>query len=612
MCEKEVYDFIYKTLEQVQLCDIKNIEKYDINSLDVNFVKKIMSKQIISYSDMKALLCVFQTVFNQVNTTSDKLPKLDIRINKYLKVTAELQTDSVNGIIFYLDALTNDNRIVLKRVKEVYGLSEASIRKEYITGIKSINPLRALTPCFALTLGGFSCTGLLNELRYARLCSPDKKGLNTFYLLMENVQGYSLFDTLINKDMNSTKFIGLLTNLFMSLEIAQRQCCFTHFDLHAKNVIVKNISKDVSYKLIDETVVYTIRAKEQLPVIIDFGYSFSVVNGFTLGEIGITEAIGCFMVPAYDIYRLLISCVECFAISKNNELLNIAFNLFSVFSDDTYDFYNVYEKYKRLSNKANISYAETSNIILPVIRDRYSKILISNAHLTPLMFVKQMQKMYPELTSQYITQTKRVSELHLISNTSAQIYCDSFKCKKDDATYKTLKSCLTSEPSYLLNFYNSYLTLRFLVHTNNSVISELLNEQIKFMKKNNHKLLKYDEILFNQYIKVDVNKIVSKLPLMEKILKLKMYKDPSYEKVVREQCASLFPVIKEAHDELLLLNKYLDIYYTIIEIKCTHYKEYDVFMKDMKRLIDTIDQNKLDMVRIVHRWSLALSQYYRI
>ena len=146
--------FILDTLTRYPVCEIK--EKYITKLKDVStpVVKNILSQKFINGTDMKAVLCLFDTLL--LSSTKKGIKKRGIynltkKVQKWITTMEKSQISSQQAYIYFTDILSKDIQIVMKvpRDSDMY---EDMIR-EYFIGITSVNGLRYQIPNFAYTLG---------------------------------------------------------------------------------------------------------------------------------------------------------------------------------------------------------------------------------------------------------------------------------------------------------------------------------------------------------------------------------------------------------------------------------------------------------------------------
>ena len=96
--------------------------------------------------------------------------------------------------------------------------------------------------------------------------------IKTDVLLMEYIEGISLDS--FSKTTTSNILYTIIKQLMLIILVAQEKLKFTHYDLHPGNVIVKKTStKQMNYVVNGKT--YTVNTYGYLPVIIDFGLSYT-------------------------------------------------------------------------------------------------------------------------------------------------------------------------------------------------------------------------------------------------------------------------------------------------------------------------------------------------
>jgi hypothetical protein len=179
------------------------------------------------------------------------------------------------------------NPVIIKIPKKsIY--HDNAIRAYYI-GIE-LNKLEKIVPNFINTLCMF-CTESMHVM-----------------VAYQCIEGKHM--TSIINDMKFIDFLCIFTQILLALEVAQRQSCFCHYDLHLNNVILKKGS--IVYSVILDNEKYEMSCEKYIPIILDFGLSSVVVNGKT---------IGCFEYDKYgimnygmegvDMYKFLFHSYVC-------------------------------------------------------------------------------------------------------------------------------------------------------------------------------------------------------------------------------------------------------------------------------------------------------------
>lgn len=131
---------------------------------------------------------------------------------------------------------------------------------------------------------------------------------NQFHIATEFIDGINLKTFIQNKKNTFDNFLNIFFQLLLGLEVAQNKLNFSHYDLHADNVILVPQDKPIEVYLYG--VNYTIKHHYK-PVMIDFGLSSVHTKGQTLGQKSLeTKGIFNHLSPGYDIYVFLLFCID--------------------------------------------------------------------------------------------------------------------------------------------------------------------------------------------------------------------------------------------------------------------------------------------------------------
>jgi hypothetical protein len=223
--------------------------------------------------------------------------------------------------------------------------SSYSLQHEYIVG-KCLNELRILNKSYAFpyTYNLLTCSPVTNDVgQQNRFCVKDSDNPNT-HIVMEYVDNIgTLNDYLGSSIFKYIDFHALLANVFFNLDIANRECGYTHWNLKAKNILIRKVPP--SYSTYDkyETMVNN---REYFPCIIDNAAASVNVGDYNVGankdelqnNSNHFEGSPC---PLADVYRLLISLyVEKASFTRGlgderKKAFNFIENLLSNFLDTT-------------------------------------------------------------------------------------------------------------------------------------------------------------------------------------------------------------------------------------------------------------------------------------
>ena len=477
--------------------------------------------------DIKYLLWAIDILFQQTSKDKHKgLYSFSKTPENWLVNKSKIDIKSVEGYIYTYNILDTSLQIIVKRPKTSKFITTSV--KEYYIGYTALNKLRYYIPTFVYTLGGF-------WKKY--------KDTNIPHILYEKIDGIPL------SNITFKEWLIIFLQILLSLELAQKEYRFTHFDLHTGNVLIKILDKPTDYTVYLDNIEYKIQNISLIPVIIDFGLSSIYSNGQSIGKTTLSMyGIVPYIIPGYDMYKFL-----CHSVKNLNHLQNDIIPLFKFYKNN--DPYNV--------TKLGINNAITE----------YCKLVTESkaATYTPLLFFKWIYNNYPIINNNF-TQISRkiyipIYTLNSISYFNTQI-SDDFK---DNYSYISIK--------YILLIYNSY------------------NYGIDIKKKID--ILEGYLYYSDELIKIDKKRL-------EKVFSLQFPKNFNqiYTDILDHN------TIPSNIKELLNYNKYIksfiEIYYTILQLKLEHIFNswIDNFTKSH---IFKIYTKNIDDINRVIRWYYSLS-----
>ena len=582
-------DEIHEIAAQMVICAEKDVSKIDLKKIDEKFLTSLFTEEVLGISAIRAISCLIYILLQKNSETINKLPLPSKQILKYLKVIYTVKKASLQGEVFFVKIL-NQNMVV-KSMKEGFIMDGI---KEYIIGTGGINPLRKFTPCFMATFGFFNYFGNIND--------KQQKVTKKYNLVVEKIDGITLFECLENKKFGISEFSEILINILMGLEIAQRECSFTHYDLHTNNVMVKKIKTPFKYSIIDYTEEYVIDVIDNLPIIIDYGYAFSDIDNTLFGH-----KSSLFMYPSYDMYRLLLGSAYT---TKNLSLSRFIMELFEFFPNDNYEIYEKYTEIPKLPDR--MMFSRIREIIIVPLKESLIKLKSSCPYLTPLQFLKKIHAAYPEQFSNF-TIHRRNKFQNITIDSSEKIYRQIFSDYDDtnEEISNTIKKCITDQSSLVLNVYNLYVLKKYKHAFEDEKIYDIENYQ-KMISDNFPHMLKYDKLIFSEPISVNVAEITNCESKISDIFNILFTPKSDYKQFNVKKYETISPHIVKIVEEVNKLKKYLDIYYTIIELGLVKYAEYETFVRNMNGIMEKISQKNLDYIKMAHRWSVSLNQIYSL
>ena len=450
--------------------------------------------QTTSHGDLKYLALGIDILFQNIcNKKQQGLYTYSKTLEKWLTNKSKLAIQSVEGNVYIYNISDTNIQIIIKRPKKRKFIT-TGIREFYI-GYIILNKLRYYIPTFVYTLGGFW----------------KKYHDNTIlpHILYEKIDGLKISEISSFKD-----WLIIFLQLLLSLELAQREFRFTHFDLHTHNVIIKNSDKLVNYNIHLDNTTYGVQNTSLLPVIIDFGLSSVYSNGRSIGKTTLTMyGIFPYIIPGYDMYKFL-----CYSTKNLKHLQKELIPLFAFYKNN--DPYNI--------RKTHIEGVKTAT-------SEYCKMVTFSkaATYTPLLFFKWIYKNYPFLRDNF-TQTPR--KIYITKNLTTPLP-NLFEESQDIFSYISIK--------YILTVYNDYK------------YNEIIKKRIEILEN----YLYYSDKL----IEIDKKRL-------EKVFFLEFPKN--FQKISKnilqipqqDNNQTIVPDIAEIIEFSKTITSFMEIYYTILEL----------------------------------------------
>ena len=554
--------FILKQLNNYNSSEMycKNIDT--LGDLSRSCISRIFNqKNIISRTDMKALFCLFDTMFlseSKIKSREKGLYDLSKTIEKWIKKMVKISVNSKEGFI-YISNFSPDIQVVIKVAQKSNGL-ESKLR-EYFIGIKSLNKLRCLIPTFVYTIGSFlypkpTKTGKL-----------DKETENTAFVVYEKIDGETINSLLKKNKLNFKQFLSIFIQLLLGLEVAQREVRFTHFDLHTDNVMIRQ--NDVSsYNVHLDMSTYNVIHPEFIPVIIDFGTSTCFIENRYIGSYDYMKyGMLNFMVPGYDMYKFLVYCARK---TTNKELKQKIISIFLFYEDN--------EPYDIINNTKGIDKASEEYCM----NTTFSKA----ATYTPLIFIEWLLKEYWAELKSNILVSERVNYISLMYSSITKEYNHIFEYIKEGVDNAIL---FTEEcaPSYVMTKYNINLLERYNDNLQSDDLRRKIKDLNKYLDKFEDKFIDIDKAMLENVfdIKIPTQKDLD-LCINNLIgIKIRCPKPIDKEKAVKD-----LDIILSYQENL---KPHLQFYFTILELNLNEvfylwikkFKESRIYLFHIKNVI---------------------------
>lgn len=256
-----------------------NISKFDLTSVDSETLERVFFLMCLCSSDLK--------IPNQ-NYSLDIFKK-----KTWLGTNRPCGVESKQGVITQTLLLGNCP-IVMKKAKS--NTFHNITLRDFAVGI-NVNKIISSAPFFVRTLGCFEYK-------------------SQFHIGLDYVPGITMKKFLHDETSTFKDFLNIFFQILLGLEIAQNKLNFTHYDLHADNVILTPLEHKFNVQLYGNE--YRIHSKYK-PVMIDFGLSSISVQGKTLGQNRLaSKCIYPRVSVGYDSYIFLLFCMDTIPFEKSN------------------------------------------------------------------------------------------------------------------------------------------------------------------------------------------------------------------------------------------------------------------------------------------------------
>ncbi len=549
-------NFIINKIISEDFCNV-NIEKYTKLPLD---------KQV----DMKSVLCFFNSMLLSSSPTKKfGLKKPSMELIKMIQKIKKISLKSVEASVYIADIF--NLQIVIKTPKKTDKNSINSALREYLISVNCINSLHCKIPTFVYTFCAFTCSYPNKDekkLNLKKLCK-DKKD-DTVYIINEKIDGETMHKLLKKNNLDFDQWLILFMQILLSLEVAQRDFEFTHFDLHGDNIMINN--KNVSYEINLGDYTYIIDNPKMNPVIIDFGLSSVKIDNTTVGSFMFPEyGMLNFMVPGYDMFKILCFC--CNDVRNNHEMLDNMIEIFEFYGAD--DPYNIYTDGMKGIDKCLGKYCKLGT---------YSKL----ATYTPLMMFDFITKKYSKIT-QHIYKKPR--------DTYYKCCFPTYNFSSNDYVKDTI-NCMKNKPSYIINLYNIKLLERINEKVPDKTLLNTINHLQNMLKTNDY-FIEIDkkrlDKVFN--IKIPTQELLDEYT--DKIINIDIFHNNPKNKI------DTYNNLIETISYETKLEPYLQFYYTIKEIKLTCI--FDEWVRNFENsLIWNLYTKNINKTQRAKRWGITL------
>lgn len=274
-------------------CKNLNINVQQKQNIDIQNCKEIFSRNFMNPNFMYSYSCFLEWyLYTSSKTSKNEIPILENNVFKNIKKINQGISSHISDLQFFKDLFP----IIIKTPKNL--MSFIDIIHEFIIGKYGTNNIRNIIPNFC----------------YNMTIYYEKKN-NSINLIQEKIIGKTLksyINELIHRPFHpklSIEFLKILIQIILALEISQEICYFTHYDLHAENIVLRNFNLS-KYEYQTYNLIYELNDIEIIPTIIDYGHSCVMYDKGFIGKDGINSffqyGMYPFYIPGADLFKLLI------------------------------------------------------------------------------------------------------------------------------------------------------------------------------------------------------------------------------------------------------------------------------------------------------------------
>ena len=575
--EDHEIEFVSNQLDKYNACPLGVTQRQLVPS-DVltDILGKILALGVNNGPDMQVVQCLLQAIFlteKNVLVEGMGVYRLNKGVNKWFKKIVPINAGSMSKI--YKTSIIDRNIQAVIKLSTV-DLPDYVVLREYLVGLV-LNNLRYQVPNFLYTLGSFSCS---KPTKKGEICTSNREFTN--FILYEKIEGVTVAEAIGKHLIKVDDWYPIFVMILLALEVAQRECRLTHYDLHSGNVmLVKNMP---DYEVILDGKIYNIIKPKYTPILIDFGFSSVFTDGNNVGISAAPETYN-FMVPSFDMFLFLSASFAEFSMADDPDVQPIRdlFGLYSNAAETVHDMSTV-------EGQGAFTKFKTHLVKTP-----------GDASQTPLDLVNVMFKVHKDKLRGKVQRKNRDKLCSVKYSSSIKNYNDILGANKQgiEQAVKMARECVATSDSFLLSKYQIQVISRY----NKDLKSKLLDDDIK---KINGKLTKQSI----DYDIKELNKIFSSGVLDQGLIDHLV--DTVLSVSIFDQTTAKNKAIKDVESITAFrdtISPYFDAYYTILELGLdkvmSKYKKW-VEKFAASRVFSFYTQNSSKIIRL-ERWCQTLS-----
>jgi hypothetical protein len=301
-------------------------------AIDFSKLKSGMGDQFYNIDVMQGVSCVVDSLFYTMPTTQGTTARID-NAKKYITGAHRIGDESAEGYAIAVDVKDAKELFVVKISRDPKSVD--LVHEQFVGGV--LNQLRSEIPTLAMVFGGVRApppTIDPNTREITNLFDPKADGSVTVpYVMYENIAPSVTIGEYISTG-TPQECVSAMSQIFLGLNYANVKLDYTHYDLHSKNALAREVTKmgfsqDQAFQI-----PFPVPGREKLYVvanrvmtIIDYGNTFlrTTVNGQENVGFGMhtIDLIPYAQFPnhsfyIYDAYKLIMFAMRA-AREKNNQ-----------------------------------------------------------------------------------------------------------------------------------------------------------------------------------------------------------------------------------------------------------------------------------------------------
>lgn len=193
----------------------------------------------------------------------------------WLKVIKIFPHPGKQGLVGLMSAKDDDSIVYVFKISQ----SINYLVQHELAVMTSLNEIADFCPHFCRSIGGITCQVDPEKRKEGNPFECDstyrieKEVLLTEYL--DN--SYKFYNYIVSEKVSEKILYSILKQVLLAFTIGQRNKNFSHYDAHSNNIMIKRCSRDLVFLyVIDENNQFCISTKGYYPVLIDFGFSYSM------------------------------------------------------------------------------------------------------------------------------------------------------------------------------------------------------------------------------------------------------------------------------------------------------------------------------------------------